>query len=413
MVVGGLCQGRPMSDTSAESLRGQTFRGRDLRKSRFIACDLSGVVVRGSEVAGMEIDSPWLLEGESPLLVNGVDVVPVVDAELNRRFPGRGLRGAEDPEGLRVAWAALEETWAATLDRAATMPPGTVDASVDGEWSFAQTLRHLVMATDTWLGKAILELEQPYHPAGLPHDDGDTEAYDPSTFSSEAPPFPDVLEARADRQAMVRDFLASVTQEELAAPRKTPHAPAYPETVLSCLRTILEEEWEHHRYAVRDLAALASAPSRTFVPAEFEPPTALVTDRFRLEPLGPQHNDADHAAWTSSIEHIRSTPGYPDGDWPPVGGMTLEDNLADLRRHAADFGARKGFTFTVLDPADGDVIGCVYLYPAASADFDVTVQSWVRADRADRADLDGPLADAVAAWLAAEWPWQRADRCGR
>lgn len=150
--------------------------------------------------------------------------------------------------------------------------------------------------------------------------------------------------------------------------------------------------------------------SDAFVTPGFEPPTSLVTDRFRLEPLGPQHNEADHAAWTSSIEHIRATPGYPDGDWPPHDGMSQEANLADLRRHAADFAARKGFTFTVLDPDDGDVIGCVYLYPTSSPDHDVTVQSWVRADRAE---LDAPLADAVATWLAAEWPWQRVLRTGR
>lgn len=151
--------------------------------------------------------------------------------------------------------------------------------------------------------------------------------------------------------------------------------------------------------------------SEAFVPADFVPPTTLVDDRFRLEPLGPQHNDADHAAWMSSIEHIRATPGYPDGNWPPAGGMSLEANLADLRRHAADFEARKGFTFTVLDPADSAVvIGCVYLYPSKAADWDVTVQSWVRADRAE---LDVPLAGALAEWLAAEWPWERVDRCGR
>jgi hypothetical protein len=147
-----------------------------------------------------------------------------------------------------------------------------------------------------------------------------------------------------------------------------------------------------------------------FVPDDFVPPTSLVTDRFRLEPLGPQHNEADLAAWTSSIEHIRSTPGYPDGRWPPRNGMALEENLSDLRRHADDFMRGAGFTFTVLDPTDNDVIGCVYLYPAASKEWDVTVQSWVRADRSD---LDLPLADAVASWLAREWPWQRVDRCGR
>lgn len=150
--------------------------------------------------------------------------------------------------------------------------------------------------------------------------------------------------------------------------------------------------------------------ANAFVPADFEPPTALRHDRFRLEPLGPQHNDADHAAWMSSIDHIRATPGFPSGDWPPVDGMPLEENLDDLRRHADDFTARTGFTFTVLDPATHDVVGCVYVYPSRSDDADVIVRSWVRASHAE---LDVPLADAVAAWLAADWPWERVNRPGR
>jgi hypothetical protein len=150
--------------------------------------------------------------------------------------------------------------------------------------------------------------------------------------------------------------------------------------------------------------------SDEFVPVGFDPPTSLVTDEFRLEPLGPQHNEADHAAWTSSIAHVRSTPGFTDGSWPPPDGMSLEGNLDDLRRHAADFEARTGFTFTVLEPVTGDVIGCVYVYPSKSPDADVTVRSWVRESQAE---LDVPLADAVAAWLAAEWPWERVDRPGR
>ena len=150
--------------------------------------------------------------------------------------------------------------------------------------------------------------------------------------------------------------------------------------------------------------------SDDFVPVDFDPPTSLVTDQFLLEPLGPRHNESDLAAWTSSIEHIRATPGYPDGRWPPHEGMTLEENLNDLRRHADDFARGAGFTFTVLDPSDMDVIGCVYLYPPSSEDWDVTVQSWVRADKAD---LDRPLAAAVARWLAADWPWERVNRCGR
>ena len=146
-----------------------------------------------------------------------------------------------------------------------------------------------------------------------------------------------------------------------------------------------------------------------FVPAGFEPPTSLMTEQFTLEPLGPQHNESDLAAWTSSIEHIRATPGYPDGRWPPVDGMSLEENLADLTRHAADFASHKGFTFTVLDPLDRSVIGCVYIYPPEN-EGDVQIQSWVRADRAH---LDVLLADAVAEWVAADWLWKQPNRCGR
>lgn len=244
-----------MSDNEPERLSGRTFHRRTLRGSRFIACDLGDVVVRGSDIEGMELDSPWLLEGDKVLLVNGVNVVPLVDAELNRRFPGRELREADDPVGLLEAWDALERTWTATLDRAAAMPSGTVDASVDGEWSLAQALRHLVMATDTWLNKAILEEERPYHPAGLP-DDGGSDAYDETSFSAETPSYTEVLAARIGRQAMVRGFIAAVSPDELAAPRRNPHSPEHEESVLSCLRTILEEEWEHHRYAVRDLDQL-------------------------------------------------------------------------------------------------------------------------------------------------------------
>ncbi|WP_049561132.1 GNAT family N-acetyltransferase [Nonomuraea sp. SBT364] len=141
--------------------------------------------------------------------------------------------------------------------------------------------------------------------------------------------------------------------------------------------------------------------NRAFVPEDFAVPAHLATSRFRLEPLGPRHNAADHAAWTSSIEHIRATPGYPDGNWPPVGGMTLEANLADLERHANDFALRRGFTYTVLDAAGDDVIGCVYIYPG-DGDHDAHVSSWVRADRAE---LDAPLYEAVTAWLSTHWPF--------
>ncbi|WP_246455992.1 DinB family protein [Nocardioides mesophilus] len=147
----------------------------------------------------------------------------------------------------------MERTWAATLERVAAMPAGTVDVSVAGEWSFAQTLRHLVMATDTWLGRAILELEQPLHPIGQPNVEYATDGYDMSVFTTLTPSYAEVLEVRAGRVAMVRNYLTTVTAQELTARRTNPWDPEHAETVVSCLHVILNEEWEHHRYAVRDL----------------------------------------------------------------------------------------------------------------------------------------------------------------
>ncbi|HJU35791.1 MAG TPA: hypothetical protein VJ716_00035 [Gaiellaceae bacterium] len=139
-----------------------------------------------------------------------------------------------------------------------------------------------------------------------------------------------------------------------------------------------------------------------FVPPGFVVPLALATERFRLEPLGPQHNESDYDAWSSSVEHIHATPGWEKSSWPD--DRSLADNLRDLQRHAADFEQRTGFTYTVLDPAAGDVIGCVYIYPDKSEEHDARVSSWVRASRGE---LDVELWRAVSEWLAAEWPFER------
>jgi hypothetical protein len=131
-----------------------------------------------------------------------------------------------------------------------------------------------------------------------------------------------------------------------------------------------------------------------------------VSDLFVLEALGPEHNQRDYAAWSSSIEHIHATPGMPRDaeEWPRP--MTLAENLADLEGHERDFGAREGFTYTVLDPTDGDVIGCVYIYPARDEAHDVAVRSWVRLTHRD---LDRPLWEAVSRWLETDWPFTAAD----
>jgi len=239
-----------------DNFQGAIFTATNLRGARFIRADLSGAVMRGVDLLGADIDAPWLAEDRSTLLVNGVDVVPLVEAELNRRFPGRADRRATDPDGLRNAWAQLEEAWDQALERATGPSAGAVEVQVDGEWSFSQTLRHLVMATDTWLRKAILEIEQPYHPLGQPNAEFETDGYDLSVFATEPPRYQQVLEARQDRQAMVRDFLAAVTPADLDAERRNPWAPDHAVTVRSCLHTILNEEWDHLRYALRDLDAV-------------------------------------------------------------------------------------------------------------------------------------------------------------
>jgi hypothetical protein len=141
-----------------------------------------------------------------------------------------------------------------------------------------------------------------------------------------------------------------------------------------------------------------------FVPDDFEPPRELELPEFHLVPLGPEHNESDHAAWMSSIDHIRSTPGFDGWGWPPLEGMPLHENRDDLERHARDFDERSGFTFTVLRPGTEEVIGCLYIYPAKDGSGAAQVRSWVRADVAH---LDAPLHDAVSNWLAERWPFER------
>jgi RimJ/RimL family protein N-acetyltransferase len=145
-----------------------------------------------------------------------------------------------------------------------------------------------------------------------------------------------------------------------------------------------------------------------FVPADFAVPTRLEADEFMLEPLGPQHNESDYAAWSSSQAHIHATPGWEKSRWPD--DRDIEANRADLERHANDFRNRDGFTYTVLEPLQGDVIGCVYIYPARDADHDALVLSWVRADVAE---LDLVLWRAVSDWLAADWPFRAVDYAAR
>src|SRR4051812_30178854 len=145
-----------------------------------------------------------------------------------------------------------------------------------------------------------------------------------------------------------------------------------------------------------------------FVPPEFVVPRRLEAGPFVLEPLGPEHNDEDYAAWTSSREHIHATPGWENSGWPRE--MSSEENRADLQRHADDFRNRAGFTYTVLEPASRDVIGCVYIYPLRDGDYDARALSWVRASHAQ---LDTALWRVVSEWLASDWPFGRVEYAPR
>jgi hypothetical protein len=180
-------------------------------------------------------------------------VVPLVDAELNRQFPGRELQKAQTLEGLREGWAAVRAAWRTTV---ADTPPELVDAHVEDEWSLAQTLRHLVLATDAWLRGAILRTEQPFHEIGQIFTGAAEMGFDMSVLRADPPSYDEILAVRAERQQMLTDFLGKATPELLAEEREDPWGGGWQPTVGDCIRVILEEEWAHLRYVRRDLARL-------------------------------------------------------------------------------------------------------------------------------------------------------------
>ena len=231
---------------------GATFTRTSFKGATLRFCDVSGLTMRGVDLDGLDIDSHDLFFGS--LIVNGVDVVPLVDAELNRLFPGRELQKAETPEGLREGWVAVQAAWETTV---ADTPPELRDAHVDDEWSLAQTLRHLVLATDAWLGGGIMRLEQPFHEIGIIFTGAAEMGFDMSIFRTDTPTFEEILAVRAERQQMVTDFLSDATPDLLTEERDNPWGGGdWHPTVGDCVRVILEEEWAHLRYVRRDLAHL-------------------------------------------------------------------------------------------------------------------------------------------------------------
>lgn len=241
----------PGTEFTGVDLNGARFRMVDLRTSSFRQVDLSGSRMRGVYLVGAEIDGEF-----DGLQICGVEVAPLIEAELDRRHPERAVLRATTPTELQQGWAGIEAMWASTVEHVASMPDGTIDVSVDDEWSFVQTLRHLLLATDAWLGKAIFERDRPFHPLGLLFTEYAGREADYGLDPTARPSYAEVLEARAGRMGMVREYLTNVTPEDLTVPRADPWGSEWQPTVLDCVRIICLEEWNHHRYAVRDLARI-------------------------------------------------------------------------------------------------------------------------------------------------------------
>jgi uncharacterized protein YjbI with pentapeptide repeats len=238
-------------------LTGARFHDVDLTGARFDLVDLTGVTIRGSALVNVDISG----EIEN-LRVNGVDVVPLVEAELNRRYPDRVKMRPADADGFREAWDILERLWPQTVERARGLAPELLHEQVDGEWSFIETLRHLVFATDAWVKRAFLGEPSPWDPLDLPHDEMPDDTSVPRDRGAR-PSLDQVLALRADRMATVRKVLADLTDEQLAGQTEPVLEPGYPEPesfpVRRCLQAILSEEWQHRLYAERDFDVLESS----------------------------------------------------------------------------------------------------------------------------------------------------------
>jgi len=253
-----------MTEFSQQDLTGSRFFRVDLSDTEFDRVDLSGARFRGSwgqgvVLRGVEFEDVDL-DGEiRNFRINGVDVAPLVRAELDRREPERVLMRPTDPAGFRQAWQLIEQRWSETVARARRLPPERLDESVDGEWSFLQTLRHLVFATDSWLRRGVQGEPAPWHPLGLPWEEA-PDGLDVPRDLAARPSLDEVLAMRADRMRGMREYLEQLTEEQLAADTVVVDQPGWPPPrsfpVQECLRIVLNEEYQHRRYAERDLAVL-------------------------------------------------------------------------------------------------------------------------------------------------------------
>src|SRR3984885_2426120 len=235
-------------------LGGAQFWGVDLSGARFRAVDLTGAVMRGVDLVNVEIFG----EIENAI-VNGVDIAPLIEAELDRRDPDRVKMRPADPAGFREAWDILGRLWDQTVDRARGLPPELLHESVDGEWSFIETLRHLAFATDAWVRRAILGDPSPWDPLDLPWDEMPDTPGGPRDRDAR-PSLDVVLELRRDRMSTVRRVIDDLTDASLDAHTEPVEGPGWPRPrsypVREGLLVTPNEEWEHRLYAERDLNAL-------------------------------------------------------------------------------------------------------------------------------------------------------------
>jgi hypothetical protein len=237
-------------------LSGARFRSIDMVDTEFRNVEMNRVVLRGVELVDVDIYGEIV-----KLTVNGVDVGPLVQAELDRRHPERAKMRPTDPAGFRTAWDVVERLWAGTVERARGMDPELLHESVGGEWSFIQTLRHLVFATDSWVRRAILGDPSPWDPLDLPWDEMRATPGVPHDRAAR-PSLEVVLALRRDRMSTVREVVDGLTDESLDGHTKPVEGPGWPAPrsypVRECLLCILNEEWEHRLYAERDLDILAA-----------------------------------------------------------------------------------------------------------------------------------------------------------
>ena len=245
-------------------LRDATFSQVKLNDARMRRVDLSGADVRGALLSGVRMRGVELLDVEisgelNNVIVNGVDIAPLIEEELNRRTPERAKMRPDDVDGFNEAWSTIGRLWDSTLETARTLPAEALNERVDGEWSFIDTLRHLNFASAAWVGRMILGDPSPWHPLDLPWDEAP--GWDGIPWDREArPDLDEVLGVRRSRQAMVGGVIESLTEEQLAS-QVTRTEPGWPQLedfpFKECLLIVLNEEFEHRRYAERDLAALA------------------------------------------------------------------------------------------------------------------------------------------------------------